>query len=93
MSAYVVVQLAPRRGKPLARDDEGPLSRSKAKRLLAEHDARLLETPRSTPAEGDGPLITTIAVPDMERANKLAAALRDMDGIETAYAKPPEELP
>jgi hypothetical protein len=35
----------------------------------------------------------TIAVPDMARADKLATALRGLDGIETAYAKPGEELP
>jgi len=29
----------------------------------------------------------------MACAHKLAAALREADGIETAYAKPAEELP
>jgi hypothetical protein len=29
----------------------------------------------------------------MASANHLATALRDMDGVESAYAKPGEELP
>jgi hypothetical protein len=38
-------------------------------------------------------MCATIVVADMACASKLAAALRGMDGIETAYAKPVEELP
>jgi len=34
-----------------------------------------------------------ITVPDMDRANALANALRDLDGVEPAYSKPGEELP
>ena len=85
--AYVVVQLAPIRGARPA------LTRRDVKRLLSEHEAELIVSParktvRDAPSES-----ATIAVPDMARANKLAAALRDMEGIEAAYAKPGEELP
>jgi hypothetical protein len=35
----------------------------------------------------------SISVPDMARANELASALREVEGVEAAYAKPGEELP
>jgi hypothetical protein len=35
----------------------------------------------------------TISVPDMPGANELAAALRRIEGVDAAYAKPGEELP
>ena len=87
MPAYVVVQLAPTRGAKPA------LTRREAKRLLAEHEAELLVSPRRKTAPGAPSVSATIAVPDMARADKLAAALRDMEGIVAAYAKPGEELP
>jgi hypothetical protein len=49
--------------------------------------------PATTPAELGDSVFTTIQVLDMDRANKLATALRTMPGIEAAYAKPAEELP
>jgi hypothetical protein len=60
---------------------------------LSECDAELVgstgrKTARDAPSES-----TTITVPDMARADKLAAALRELKGIATAYAKPGEELP
>jgi hypothetical protein len=44
-------------------------------------------------AGNDGTRSITIHVPDMARAERLAAALRGLDGVETAYSKPGEELP
>jgi hypothetical protein len=89
LSAYVVVQLAPGRGKQ-PRGGEGAFSRGDVKRLLAEHDAVLMRDAGGGGGESD---TRTLAVPDMDRADKLAAALRDTKGIATAYAKPAEELP
>ena len=61
--------------------------------MLAQHDAVVLPpTDFATDAGGEAPY-TTIEVPDMGSANRLAAALRDMTGVESAYAKPGEELP
>ena len=56
------------------------------RRLLSEHQAEL------TPAD-DAADSVTIVVPDMDRADGLAASLRGIAGVETAYAKPGEELP
>jgi hypothetical protein len=90
LPAYVVVQLAGpsarSRGKEL-------LARPKVEKLLTEHDAVVLPAPQIAGDQPGNPPTMTIAVPDMARANTLAAALRGMDGIETAYAKPGEELP
>ena len=90
MSAYVVVQLAPSRAKR-TRAAHGALTHDKVKRLLTEHGAQLV--PPESAAASETSTCATIAVPDMARADKLAAALRELDGIETAYAKPAEELP
>jgi uncharacterized protein YbjT (DUF2867 family) len=91
--AYVVVNVVPRAGAK--RDRRGPvvLRRDDVAKLLAEHDARLIASAAPEVAGEDQPASATIAVPDMARANKLASALRGIDGIETAYAKPGEELP
>ena len=87
MPAYVVVELASSRGAQPA------LTRREVKRLLSEHEAELIVSPVRKTARDAPPVSATIAVPDMARANKLAAALRDMEGIVAAYAKPGEELP
>ena len=93
MPAYVVVQLAPSHAVQRARGEYALLTRRDVKRLLSEHDADVIVFPELKTTR-DGPLPSaTIAVPDMARADKLAAALRGIDGIETAYAKPGEELP
>ena len=92
MSAYVVVQLAPARRAKRTRS-EHTLTQHKVKRLLTEHGAELVVSPESKAPNDDASASATIAVPDMARADKLAAALRGMEGIETAYAKPGEELP
>jgi hypothetical protein len=55
-------------------------------RILKEHDAAIL--PGATTAAG-----MVIDVPDMDRANRLAEALRALNDVDTAYAKPGEELP
>ena len=69
----------------------GALTQHRVKRLLIEHGAEVIPSPQSKAAYDE--TCATIAVPDMAHADKLAAALREMDGIETAYAKPAEELP
>ena len=83
MAAYVVIQQA------AGRRTRALLARQDFKRLVAEHAAQVLEA-----TTGDDPLVPlTLAVADMARANTLAAALRELDGIATAYAKPGEALP
>ena len=97
MPAYVVVQLPPSRSahgtNEGARDESPLLVRRDVKRLLLEHEAKLIASPRQEGAGNAPDLSATFAVPDMARADKLAAALRGLDGIESAYAKPGEELP
>ena len=99
MSAYVVVHLAPTRrikqtrGRPAAHSkgsNDDALAHDKVKRLLAEHGAEVIP---SSGANAVGDESATIACRDMACADRLAAALREMDGVETAYAKPGEELP
>jgi hypothetical protein len=93
--AYVVVQLVPTRPAQRTRGERVPhpaLAHHTVKQLLKEHGAELLGTEEPT-AGGDEIASATIGVSDMACAQKLAAALRGMDGIETAYAKPAEELP
>ena len=92
MSAYVVVQLAPSRAKR-TRGEHAALTHHRVKRLLTEHGAEVISSPESKAATAETATSATITVPDMARADKLAAALRELDGIETAYAKPAEELP
>jgi hypothetical protein len=89
MGAYVVVQLA-NRGTGSERGGPAALASVKAKRTLAEHEGILLSPARA--ADGDAST-ATIAVPDMARAMALADALRELDEVESAYAKPGEELP
>jgi len=62
------------------------MSGGRFSRILKEHDAAIV--PEATTAAG-----VVIDVPDMDRANRLAEALRALDDVETAYAKPGEELP
>jgi hypothetical protein len=83
MPAYVVIQLAAgcRARELIARRD--------FKKLVAEHDSQVLDA-----TAGDDPLVPlTLTVSDMARANTLAAALRGLESVETAYAKPGEALP
>jgi len=91
VSAYVVVQLTTRKHAKGVCGDHAVLTQQKVKRLLTEHGAEIIPTRESKAATPE--TSATISVPDMACADKLAAALREMDGIETAYAKPAEELP
>jgi hypothetical protein len=83
MPAYVVIQLAAgARARAL-------IARPDFKQLVAEHAAQVLEA-----TAGDDPLVPlTLTVRDMALATVLAAALRGLEGVETAYAKPGEALP
>lgn len=83
MPAYVVIQLvAGSRARLL-------IARPDFKRLAAEHAAQVLEA-----TAGDDPLVPlTLAVRDMAHATTLAAAVRGLPDVETAYAKPGEALP
>jgi pyrimidine operon attenuation protein/uracil phosphoribosyltransferase len=83
MPAYVVIQLAAgSRARAL-------IARPDFKRLVAEYAAQVIEA-----TAGDDPLVPlTLTVRDMARADALAAALRGLEGVETAYAKPGEALP
>jgi hypothetical protein len=83
VSAYVVVHFV----RPLG---YAPASVSRAfGAAVTAHRGTVLPAD----AAGGQARHATIQVPDMERANRLAAALRDLEGIETAYAKPGEALP
>jgi hypothetical protein len=93
VSAYVIVQLAPARRTRGARGEHAALRHHKVRELLTEHGAEVIHSTESKAASRETPTCATIAVADMACASKLAAALREMDGIETAYAKPGEELP
>lgn len=94
MSAYVVVHLAPSRSAEPARGESAILARHDVKKLLSKHGAKVIDAPAPKSAGGRHPAAcATIAVPDMARADELAAALCGMEGIDTAYAKPGEELP
>ena len=59
------------------------------KRALADHQARELKAPDESNDDGT----RTFSVADYASADKLAAALRTIDGVESAYAKPAEEAP
>ena len=93
MTAYVVAQLPPDVSRELAaRSARSPEGR-KLKQILAQHNAVVLRSPEPAADEGGGLPYTTIEVPDMASANRLATALRELGGVESAYAKPGEELP
>lgn len=88
----VVVQLAKSLAEEVARGAERTPAGTGLRRLLSEHQAAL--PPGTLPTDaGGGSQFLTIAVPDQARADKLAAALRGVQGVEAAYVKPPEELP
>lgn len=63
----------------------------KVRAIIDAHKGVVL--PATTPAEAGDSVFTTIEVEDMDRASKLAAALRNIAGIEAVYAKPAEEPP
>ncbi len=86
MTAYVIVQPA------TGRDNAALLAHPEVRALLAAHDARALPSPAATRA-GSLAVPLTLAVPDMTRATRLAAALRAQAGVGTAYAKPAEAAP
>src|SRR5438045_1410873 len=94
VSAYVLVHLSPTRaahrmgGEPALHP---ALAHRKVKELLRQHGGELVGT-NAAASSGDATASATIAVSDMACAPKLATALREVDGFETAYAKPAEEL-
>jgi hypothetical protein len=89
MPAFVVVHLA-KRASRRERARRGPLAR--VQRLAAAHGGVLLP-PSADAANAQGAEVITVSLDDMERANALAAALRELEDVTTAYAKPAEELP
>ena len=89
MSAYVVVHIAPRVAG-VSRASRQSSAVQELQRAIVAYNGVLLSV---EPDSGEDARIATVGVPDMARANGLAIALRDIDGIETAYAKPGEELP
>jgi hypothetical protein len=91
LTAYVVLQSARRLADELAGRAATSAASRKLRGMVAAHNGVVL--PATTPAELGDSVFTTIQVLDMDRANKLATALRTMPGIEAAYAKPAEELP
>ena len=95
MPAHVIVQFAAdyevSRGKAAKGKAATPPVTARMRRLVADHDGQL-SLPPSEPGSSP-PSMAFITVPDMDRANALADALRDLDGVEAAYSKPGEELP
>jgi hypothetical protein len=91
LPAYVVIHFA--REVTRSADRNQPQHTNRLKRLIAAHDGDLLPAPETGTRDVDAARVATITVPDMTRATQLAAAVLEIDGIETAYAKPGEELP
>lgn len=90
MSAYVVVQFEHTLPTTSRRAKAGPDLRQ-IKRLIARSGGLAMGTQDPKAPEAGGSM--AISVPDMARANELASALREVKGVEAAYAKPGEELP
>jgi hypothetical protein len=93
LTAYVVLKCAQRLADEVAGRAAASSASRKIRGIVEKHGGVVL--PSTTPAgeeRGDS-VFTTVQVADMDRANKLARALRNMPGIEAAYAKPGEELP
>jgi len=93
--AHVIVQFAGEYEVSRRKLEKGktaaPPVTARVKRLVADHGGQLSLT--SSEPGISPPSMAMITVPDMDRANALANALRDLDGVETAYSKPGEELP
>lgn len=87
LPAYVVVQVA--HGKYSASSSEAALKSKEVERVLASHNAVIVPTPELI--KGQASPFATVEVPDIEVAHKLAHDLRELSGIEAAYAKPGEE--
>jgi hypothetical protein len=91
LAAYVIVHVAKRGERSSARSGRQALTSATVRRILAEHEGVLL--PEDGATDPDASVVVTISVPDMKRAEALAKALSDLDEVDTAYAKPGEELP
>jgi len=93
VAAYVVAPLPPAVSRELSARSARSAEGRKLKKILEQHHATVLPSPEFAAEEGGAFPYTTIEVPDMASANRLATALRELGGVETAYAKPGEELP
>ncbi len=93
MTAFVIVQLEHRVRDEVVGLKSPSTTGLQFMKTLKQHDAILLSSSRSAEERGRDVEYHTIEVPDMQRANSLAAALRKMDGVESAFTKPGEELP
>ena len=91
MTAYVVLQTPRRLADQLAGRAGASAASRKIRGIIETHGGVVL--PSTTPAEGGDSVFTIVEVQDLDRANKLASALRNMPGIEAAYVKPAEEPP
>lgn len=89
MPAYVVVQVAGAHGKESSSANEAALKSKEVERVLASHNAVVVPTPELI--KGQASPFATVEVSDIEEAHKLAHDLRELSGIEAAYAKPGEE--
>lgn len=88
MTAYVIVQLV------TSQDNATLLAQPDVCALLSAHDARVLPLPAAVRGGANhAPAPLTLVVPDMARAQHLAAALRAHAGVDVAYAKPAEAAP
>jgi hypothetical protein len=91
LTAYVVLQTARRLADEVAGRAGTSAASRKLRGIVEAHKGVVL--PLTTPAERADSVFTTVEVQDLDRANKLASALRNLPGIEAAYAKPAEEPP
>jgi uncharacterized protein YbjT (DUF2867 family) len=90
--AYVVLELASPRQRAVG-GQTSPLERATVQRMLARHGGTLLAASPPPDDAADRTVFATIAVADFTEAQALAEALRTIDGIASAYAKPGDELP
>ena len=88
MAAYVVVQFE-QKLPTKSRGATAATNMRRIKQVIARSGGSMLQDAGTSGASGS----MTILVSDMDRANDLAAELRTFEGVETAYAKPGEELP
>ena len=91
--AYVILQSGSDMAAALARPRASARAARDVHSALVRYGARVLPPPSPAPRSAGDPVYTTIEVPRMDDAAKLARELRGIAGVEAAYVKPAEELP
>ena len=88
---HVVVDLSRQLGNELAGHTRASGASRGMKKLIAEHDSAL--APLSLTESNERNASILIEAPDSERANRIAAKLRSVQGVLAAYVKPMAEPP